>query len=422
MGMGTAAADPAEDLEKQHETALAVLKNPPVSGILITEVAPESPAAARGMRAGDILTEYYGKRVTTLEALSQEVAEAVARRLEDVAMGQEVMARVRRGMGGEREIPIPLPREVLGIRGVEVKAGVPGPRNPPPNPRGTLALDWKTVTQTLNADAEKTRGAPVAFRMFERTEANGAATQAAAGKAQEDWTGWETCTMHAVGQDQLSGNIELHHLMGVTETTTQPGTAPAKPKIVTERSTFHFRLRLGDYKTTPAFVLEDFGARFADPRGPENAQISIESRRAGETLATTNAPAMGDGPADFSKADKHANGAPLNVLPQAAVPWVAAALPQGKGDALAVYLLSARECLPRPGYILATQGKQPLPSDPAAETTNQAGWRVNLMHCGVVVESYWFDDMRRLLCVQTQGPQSVVARRVASVNMATTPP
>jgi hypothetical protein len=47
---------------------------------------------------------------------------------------------------------------------------------------------------------------------------------------------------------------------------------------------------------------------------------------------------------------------------------------------------------------------------------------VDLMHCGVVVESYWFDDQRRLLGVQTHGPQSVMARRVENVNQATSPP
>jgi hypothetical protein len=43
------------------------------------------------------------------------------------------------------------------------------------------------------------------------------------------------------------------------------------------------------------------------------------------------------------------------------------------------------------------------------------------MHCGIVIESYWFSDDRRLLCIQTQGVQSLISRRVESAKIAATP-
>ena len=58
-------ADPVADIEAQYEATLAALKKPNVTGVLITEVEGESAAATAGMRAGDILTEYYGTRTTT---------------------------------------------------------------------------------------------------------------------------------------------------------------------------------------------------------------------------------------------------------------------------------------------------------------------------------------------------------------------
>ena len=103
-----------------------------------------------------------------------------------------------------------------------------------------------------------------------------------------------------------------------------------------------------------------------------------------------------------------------------------------KGDALALNLLSIRDFLPRPGYVLATRDKQPLPAEPGPDVLTltppppetgpaATGWRVDLMHCGVIVESYWYTDQRRVLCVETQGPQSLIARRAESAEIAAKP-
>jgi hypothetical protein len=416
---GARADDSAADLEAQHQAALAVLNNPPLTGLLITEVEPESAAAGAGMRGGDILTEYHGTRVTTLQTLTELVADALARRLEGAAVGNDVLARVRRG---DRELILVLPRAILGLRLIEVKAGVPGPRNPPPNLRGTLDMDWKAVLQT-----SRTEGAqgPAAFRTFERSDPRPDGPSSGTLPV-EEWTGWELCTIEPVGEDGIVGSIERHHLV--------PSAAPLSaggPPPATERTTFTFRLRLGDYKTLPAFVLEEVAARYPATTGLETARVVATATRRGETLQTTSGTAADDNAAPAGGAP-HEIAAPLNAIPQSALPWVAAALPQAPGDALAVYLLSIRDLLPRPGYVLATRGRQPMPADPdageapataSAPATAAApiGWRVDLMLCGVVLESYWFSDRRGLLCVETFGPQSIVVRRVDNAKTAATP-
>ena len=185
-------------------------------------------------------------------------------------------------------------------------------------------------------------------------------------------------------------------------------------------------------------MLDQAGARYVAPAGLENARIVATSKRLGDRLQTTVGIAQGDGPADAAngRAEHHENSAPLNALPQAAVPWLAAGMPQEANATLALYLLSMRDYLPRPGYVLTTKGRQSAPADPAepaiAPSTATAPsaatppavaqpWRIDLMYCGIVVESYWFSDQRRLICIQTQGVQSLISRRVESAKTAATP-
>jgi len=438
-----AAVDPAQDLENQYQQVVSVLKKPPLSGVVVTEVPPESPAAAAGLRGGDIILEYYGTKITSLKVLSEQVALAIGQRLENNQAGKLVLMKVRRD-GDERVIG--LPRELLNIRAVEVEVGAAGPRNPPPNQRGALALDWKDVLATLRADGtppdaipggatDLSRDAvPAAFRMMLHADAVIDTTQPSKLRlyADEEWAGWQICRVTGKGEDVLEGKVEMFHIMPFWKT--------EDDKVPTEHSTFTFRLRLGDYKTAPAFVLEAATSRTAAPAGQENMQYVIEGTRLGEKLQTNSGLStvegqLGDG---GRRPEKHENGAPLSAAPQWALPWIAAALPQEDGDALGLYLLSTRDMLPRPGYVLATRGRVALPVDPLGAdaapatasgpvtTTSKAAsealpWRVDVMHTGVVVESYWFTDQRRLICVQTQGPQSIVTRRPDSVKAASSP-
>jgi hypothetical protein len=105
---------------------------------------------------------------------------------------------------------------------------------------------------------------------------------------------------------------------------------------------------------------------------------------------------------------------------QPAVPLVAAALPHEPDAALALHLLSVRDLLPRPGYVLVARGRQPVPGGtspatapggPPATAPGGGAWRVDLMHCGTVIESYWFTDARRLAFIRAEGPPPILSRR-----------
>jgi len=409
------AATSAADLELQYQAAQAALKKPGATGVLVTEVSPESPAAlgataagGGGLRAGDIIIEYYGTRITTLQSLREQVAEAVAQKIQNTATGARVLLRARRGSGtagpGE-EITLQLPREPLGIRAIEVEAGVPGPRNPPATPRGKLALNWRQALEAL-ADHDS----PHLFRTIERTP------PAPGTKTSDDaWIGWQSCTF-TPGQDALAGTIDTYRI------------DPADPDAIPDHSTITFRLQLGDFKSTPAFLLDAATARFL---GSDNAQLATAATRVGDALRVDSSAVGGASPANGAEAAKDprpSSAMPLNAIIQPALPAVAAALPHEKDAVLGLYLLSVRDFLPRPGYVLATRGKQPLPA-PTTTTTapantkpiaTETAWRVDLMHCGMVLESYWFTDACALVCTQAEGVRPVISRRVATIEEAGT--
>ncbi len=408
-----AATDPADDIEAQYESAVAALKKPAVGGVLVTEVGPESAAAAAGLRGGDIITEYYGTRITTLQTLREQIAEAVARRLDDPASGNRVLARVRRGTD---EKLLQVPREALDIRAVEVEANVAGPRNPPPNSRGTLTLNWGQAAEALQHDGK----AGTVFRSFERT-------QRAGGAANEEWIGWQTCVIAiAADEESLTGTVQWHRITQIPDDL-KVGQVPPN-----EQTTVTFHLALGDYKSLPAFVLDEVTAHYP---GEQGSTITATGKRLGERLQasiTVNAAAP----------SPHENAAPLNAIPQPALPWVAAALPHEKDAALGVNLLSLRDLQSRPGYVLVARGLDAMPADPAevpatAPTTVAAtipastapaaaaeasrAWRVDLVHLGVVIESYWFSEQRSLLLIEAQGANAVVSRRTVSLDQASLP-
>jgi len=62
---------------------------PDIKGVLVVQVMPNSPAAAAGLRRGDVIIEVSGKAIATAEALQDAV--------EDSRIGQPLRLEIRRG-------------------------------------------------------------------------------------------------------------------------------------------------------------------------------------------------------------------------------------------------------------------------------------------------------------------------------------
>jgi hypothetical protein len=269
---------------------------------------------------------------------------------------------------------------------VEVDAGVPLAGNPAPSPRGTLKMAWDDL---INHQITTADGDSAYFRLNE----------VAATPGETLWTGWQHRTM-AVANEALTGELDQYH--------TDP--ADAMGRIIASE-TVKFRLRTGDYLSEPAFVLESMDVSINNGDG---SRRDLRGQRAGilfRAQTTLTMPQRIVGPA------KLAPTAPLAAIPPAAVPLVAAALPHEKNAALALSLLSIRDALSRPGYLLIARGRQAI----RPEKNAPLGWRVELLHCGVIVDTYSFNDQRRLLQIDTPAGTTTIARRVASQEEASTP-
>jgi hypothetical protein len=395
QALGAGVVDPTADIQGQYETVLGVLKRPDASGVLVTEVLPESAAggANGGLRGGDIITQYAGLPITTLQSLREAVADAVARRIEEQDRST-IMIRARRPMAGGKmdDILITVPRLPLGIRAVEVQAGIAGPRNPPPSLRGQITLHWQEMMETIKAD-----GGVIAMRVQERAPATEPGQAAARPEevAGETWLGWQRYRVTFPALDRMKTTIEMAQIDPAEETVK-----------VMEKASFGFELELGDHAKTPSFLMQNLQAEYA---GAGTMRISTTAMRVGETFRVeTVKQAEGEAP---GAAEKRSAPAPVATIIQPALPLVAGALPHEKDAVLGVQLLSVRDYIARPGYVLAAAGKQSLPSDGQGGEFGK-GWRVDLMYFGVAVESYWYSDSYRLLCVQSNAGRAEVSRRV----------
>lgn len=67
----------------------STIQIPEVNGVLVVRVLPNSPAAAAGLRRGDVIVQVDGQSVTKAEQLQSLV--------EDTQVGQAIQVRVRRG-------------------------------------------------------------------------------------------------------------------------------------------------------------------------------------------------------------------------------------------------------------------------------------------------------------------------------------
>jgi hypothetical protein len=395
------AAVPApNDVDAQYEAVLAQMKKPVAGGVLVTEIGPGSPAGAAGLRGGDIITTLGGEEVRDLKSLRQRIADLLAAAVTDEREKKVVLVVRRQILHRSPKDPPPMiqtvtlqvPREPLGIRAIEVEAGVAAALNPPANPRGSIKLAWDDLRQLQNAGGDL--GQVGWFRTYD---------------SQSNWLGWQARAADPAADDTIAGKVEVARI--------EP---QAKGYAVVATETISFRLRTGDFATAPAFVLESADV-VTTASGIEN---KTTARRAGASLRTQTDiryPNRIEGPF------KSESACPVNAIIPAAVPLVAAAMPQQNGAVLALHLMSARDFIARPGYVLVTRGRQPLPKqeDVLAVTPTTApaatAWRVDLMHCGIVTDTYWLNDQRRLVRADTISGTSITSQRVPSETEARVP-
>ena len=377
---------PTPDIDTQYQSVLAEMKHPTSTGILITEIEPDSPAGAAGLQAGDILYHYAGAPVRDLDTLRKRVADQIASALtaptlppnnaDPNQLGNDTKVLLGARRAG-KDIILQIPRSPRGIRAIEVEAGAPVPLNPPPSPRGSLTLAWNELAQLRTAESP-----PDFYRTTDVTST---------------WTSWQRREFLA-GADDITAQFENHHVDPST------GETLASEAI-------NFRLRTGDYAHTPAFLLDTLDKTIHTPEGVliigtaerHGPNLRTQGKHTYPTHATLEPPA--DQPC------------PPDALPDPALPIVAAALPHdvAGGAALQLHLLSIQDFIARPGYLLIARGQHPRPID-----TRPTAWKVDLLHCGVTVQTYWFDDKRLLLEIDTP-TAGLTSRRALSQQDATTP-
>lgn len=356
------AGDPGEDFQAPYQAVVAAMKSPVATGVLVTEIGPLSAAGRAGLRAGDIITSYGGRETRTLPALKAEVAEALGSRAVEDDQHKLLMVVRRGGGAGAADTILQMPRAPLSVLAIEVEAGVPAALNPPPSPRGTLTMAWdKLPAPPTASDTEAENGEEISwYRLYD----DGA------------WVGFQKVVRTQRG-------IKLMQ-MDVVTTRIELMDEGAK---VTARTNETCVFRTGDQGETPAFVLESLS--FADDS--RLAAMSSHAQRSGGKLA-------GGIRADPEHGEMARSvSVPLSAMTPGALPLVGAALAQNKDGVLGCTLVSGWDLLPRPGYVLAARGQQKV----EGATRGEESWRVDLMHCGVVVESYWYSAQRRLL--RTQG-------------------
>jgi hypothetical protein len=393
-----AAADPppspADAVDADYAAVLAAMKNPFATGILITEVSPGSAAEHAGLHAGDILTAYHGAAIRTLADLRTQVADAIAQKMDQaenpanqnaiaaaLTRSDQAIVTLRRP-SDKNDLQLAIAREPLGIRAIEVETGVPVPGNPPPSLRGSLKMNWDAILLNNTGD-NASEGAAAFFR-----------TESADGTP----INWQRRTLRVVGENEVEAKFAVYR------TDADPGEPPTESVL--------FQLRGGDYTRSRAFLLESIDVAVGGDIGDKSAAASL-ARRTGPVFKNESAAGKNDTPA------------PLDAAVGAAVPLIANAMPHEAGAVLPVHLVSIRDFIARPGYVLVTRGKVPaeIPTTRPAPRANAAPplWRVDLLHCGVIVESYWFNDQHQLVRADIAGGTPMLSRRTPTEEAARAP-
>jgi len=321
-------------IEQRVRTVLAAMRSPAANGVLITELgsaAGGSMAAEAEAREGDIITHYQGRRVNTFEELREAVAEAIASKETNPNVAEKVLLGVKRG---EKELVLQVRRGPLGLRGVNAQAGVRLEPNPVATPRGEYKLHWTDVPAVQNELL-----APDDKRTWLRVERDG-----------------KLIAVESLQLMVMEGGV--------------------------------FQLQVGQYviaedgeATSPAITTVRFGAEAE--RGPAMFVSQARFEFGDSRLVVRKGSAF--------KLDSTVEPTRNEAVPAAALPMIAAALPQRADVAVPVSVFSVDDVKTRAGYMLVTRGEQKLGEKKA--------WQVDLLLFGVPIERYWLSAAREILRV-----------------------
>ena len=123
----------AQTLQGVYQRVLAVMRQPPATGVLVISLQLPPAALKAGLRPADILTRVDGRPIPNAAALHQAIRA--------VAGNSHAVLRVR-AVRGSRIIVLHLPPAALELSVLPVLAGAPAPLNPTATPRRRLNLHW----------------------------------------------------------------------------------------------------------------------------------------------------------------------------------------------------------------------------------------------------------------------------------------
>lgn len=199
------------------------LKLPEAAGIEVTRVSAGSPAESAGLKAGDVITQYNGQKVSSIEQFSQLVRETPA--------GRQVKLQVYRSGAVQTltaRIGASTPTTFVG--------GVPAPLEPrmPDVPQSFTA--WRSPV--LGVEAEALQGQLAGFfgvteGVLVRSVASGSAAERAGLKAGDVITG--------VGSAKVATPVDITNRLRMMTGNTVPVTLQREHRGMTVNVAFELQ-------------------------------------------------------------------------------------------------------------------------------------------------------------------------------------
>jgi hypothetical protein len=350
-------AKTSEELESRYFSVLAALKKPAATGLLVAELGPYSNAANAGVRPGDILVEYLGRR---LDDPADKDRNTLLRNLVTRAIDEQNKKDINplATFIVERDgklVVLAAERMPLGIFTIPVEKNVAMPLNPLESDRGSFKTTWTASETFLRIGEPK-------------------------------------------GDNPGAASVETHNLSVSDPNATLALGARALFKSDLPAQTIlqaNYKFNITDRSVGPAISLENFS--YAD----ESIEISA-LRRGGIIRGTINR--------KFARVVEKVERPTLaESIPSLLVPHLAASLPLEEKIVLHFSIVSEIDLQTRPGYALETRGKTKIKINKDDKVEIEA-FAVRLWHFGQPDSVFYFSAKRRLLSATSDAGGPSMAR------------